>query len=1472
MNIESYTPLRGGPPPLGEHQSSCSELHYRTLRAIYKPTILYLTNQRELNMPFVPYKDTPSPLALTEGFDLNPEPDAPRSVSETIGAAFRLENPVVSANSAFRFDGSQPFDPDLRPFDLIEGTEFEGFSSRFVAARTEDDVEQMKFQITQEMEDAATLQAAGGLGMLTSIGAAILSPTSFLPGGAVYKGVKGGVMIGKSAVSVGVAAGVAASIDEAILQSSQQIRTAEESAFAIGGSVILGGLLGGGAAKMSKRSFKHTAAIVENLPEQLTEYNDALRSIGAADPNVDMTVRKERVFQAIRKIPGIGLTTQSDPVLRMMLSDNHAARREGAKLIETPLQWQVNEVGQTVLNGDVSAETAIKTRRNIEMAGSVAEIRKGYADYVHDGPVGSIGRITAPLTGRYQHLASQGEKLTATGFRKEVGAALTNGDIHPIPQVQQVAQNLRKNLFDPAFKRGVDLGQFGEDLQLKNGKSYFTRVYQLDKIVKNWGNGTSDDFKKFLFNQFKRSRSEAEVRLSADRTVDNLKNDIAQNKESIRQSRLSLELAEGKARSKRNRADTAIKREESKLRLTEGLRNKFLKRQRDLIRKTTAGYNPKATPEWRKIDIELEDALGNKSTANAGRVSDDLETRSRSARELIDCFGSGLGFLSCARKNKISKTDAKLIKSNINALGDNELGVQAFLDGLSKETADLQQKLLDEGHAIDLDDGTPDLNFEQEVNFQIKAARQVLRNPPPDMLKAMRDLGGIKSGSDAGELKSVFDDGATTYRRTDGHDPDTMRSMLAEMGYLADDTSVADFWNAVRTNKDGDKIFSFQEHGVDIEAWEAAKAFSDTLDELGLDIKDASAKDIISSQTKIAQNEGNAKVKAGEAGRSAAKAGKAGASADDKILKAFKRLEESQERLDFLKKTVGPKVRDEIIQSRKNVSKLLPVLKKAKKLQSRDEFYIGMDDVELESAVDDVLVSLKGLKPGQHSSSVAMGNPTRARVLDFNDADAAAWLEQDAGTVAAQYFNSIVPDQEIIARFGDLGLTDAKAKINEEMHSQLSKATTEKQRAKITDEAEVRASELQAMADRLRGRYGVPDNPNDIWTRGVRSARTVSFMGHLGGMTISAIPDVSNLIGRGGIEAAFGSIEALTDPKRFQMSLKDANELGAAAEWYLNGRSVSLAEVADQYGATSKFDRFLSASSTAFSQATGMVAWNTAWKSVGSSLVSSKISKAAIAVKLDKASKKQLLALSENGIDLPMARRIADQLDRHGDMNGNLWLPQAGKWDDQQAFEAMRNMITREQDLLVVTPGQDKPLFMSTETGKFLGQFKSFIISANHRILLSGIQRADADVLAQFTTAVILGGLVSNVKADIGGYDRKSGAALWEDAFDKSGLSGWLMEAHGVVNSVSGGQLSFSGEEVSRFRSRSVARGLAGPTADMGMNILEATAAISRGDATSRDIHKLMKPIPGSNLPYIMPLFKKIEDRMGEFLGAKPRP
>lgn len=1312
-------------------------------------------------MPILDDEPFYGPLAIPKGMEVTPEPK--QYNASVLGAAFRLENEITSYANSFSYDPNEEIDPDYNPWLDVQGTEFELDWNRFTGARTAADTEKMKAQITREREDRAVLDAAGWQGWLAQMGAGLLSPTTLLPGGAIVKGEKG-IAIGKSALKIGTSAAAATAVQEAFLQGSQETRTPEESAFAIGGSFILGGMIGAAASKMTAAEFKAASKRTEEVLQSTKEFDEALRSIGAAEakaPAEDFELRREFMFQAVKRVPGLSMIVQSDPVLRMTLSGNTEARRAAVDLVETPLQYKVNEQGRSPRAGNLSVEARTRDRERTELASAIGLLHRSFAEYSKDGPVGIVGTITAPITTRFQNLMGMERKMTATEFMDEVGKALQDGDKHPIAQVQSAADALRREIFDKVVKDAIEVGMFDEGLQLKNGKSYFHRSYETEKIARNLGNGTKDDILPTLIQQFQIRRAEAQRMLAEDDTVNRLEIDVLQRKEEVRQNQKALSAAEDKARAKRERAKSAIQRENAVGRATGSLRKAF--------------------------------------AARAAGLTGDL----------------------------------------------------------------------------------PDAEAKAILKEMIAAARALSRLEPMDILGAIRHFGGIKDpraggrrnglrgwtkGGQPTDLEQILGTSARTIRRNEGRDIDMMREVLVESGYLPEGATVNDLLDAIGRAAGGEKIYSNMDNAAELARYDAAKEFADTMDKLGIDL----TKPFKEIYDKLYDTNAVKRAKGQEAARSGKKAGVPEGAAATRLEKAMDRLEEAKARLDELDKDIGPKVRQDINAAKEELKKLIPALKDAKAKRSAEEFFASKDDTEIETAAMDTVRSILSLKPGEHPMQVAMSSPTRARVLDVSDEILRPWLDTNAEVVLRQYFHSMVPQIEFMRTFGDIKGTQAIEAMQDETVRRMKAAPTDKARTAIENEGRAAVRDFEAMRDRMFGRYGAPEDPKNAWVVGGRVLRTVSYMGYLGGMMLAALPDVSNVIGKSGTEAFGGTLTALTDPKRFGMAIKDTQELGAAAEWWLNSRAITMAEIFDPNGRGSKVERLLGEGARQFSIFTGMIPWNVGWKSVGMAFVGSKMAKAAVAVAEGKATKKQLINLGANGIEPWMAERIAKQIVEHGDRDGTLWLPKGSDWTDEDAFKAFRAAMNREADLMVVTPGQDKPLAFSTEAGKFFLQFKSFAFSAHHRVLLAGIQRADAEVLAQVATAMALGGLVSNIKADMGGYERKSGGEFWGDALDRSGLAGWLMEPYGAASAVTGG---FWGavDPPSRFQSRSFGAGLAGPSFDMMSGVIEGSNAVATGKASYRDVRKLMRPIPGNNIWYLLPLFRKVEDAMVSATGAKPR-
>lgn len=436
-------------------------------------------------MPF----DDSAPFAQQTGMRLAEPPARAPSVLETAGAAFRTENIIGSIASSERLrhvlDGDfNDIDRKYNVFDDLAGYEdhaeaFENvFNPRQAAA--------LKADIDRETRDRQTLAASGWTGFAMTAGASVLDPTILLPGGALVKGGRAGYAAGRSALSVGVAAGVGTAVQEVGLQASQETRTAGESAVNIGGSILLGGLLGAGASHIMS-GIEHRAAsnalkAAENpefdaatdvLHKELSEMGGSLRSVGAAAAQADTLDDFGIAGAAASKVAKA--TAQLNPLLRTVDSPSVSVRKIASQMMENPAYIRRNLTGA----GDTSAETAMK-----------------------EATRGAVVKALEAQQSAYMTARKAGSAITKTEFRNEVGRAMRRGDQSEVPGVAEAAKAWRSSVIEPLKQRAIDAGLLPADVNVSTAESYFTRMWnrpaieanegEFRTVVRNWLSGSLD--------------------------------------------------------------------------------------------------------------------------------------------------------------------------------------------------------------------------------------------------------------------------------------------------------------------------------------------------------------------------------------------------------------------------------------------------------------------------------------------------------------------------------------------------------------------------------------------------------------------------------------------------------------------------------------------------------------------------------------------------------------------------------------------------------------------------------------------------------------------------------------------------------------------------------------------------------------------------------------------------------------------
>ncbi|MCA0433054.1 MAG: hypothetical protein LCH46_07290 [Proteobacteria bacterium] len=416
---------------------------------------------------------------LRPGDPLAPSP----SFGETMKAAFRQDNLVGSAMTSealrSKMDGDfYTVDRSYNPFadDNLKGYEdhIDAFTNVFNAKAAK----LVKADIDRETRDRQTLAASGWMGFGLSAGASILDPTMLIPAGAVVRGAKGAYSVGKSALKLGTAAGVATAVQEAGLQATQQTRPGAESALAIGGSVLLGALLGGGISKVMTFAERKAAgdalkaaehpefdAVTDELHKELTAMVPrpgaapdpaGASSMGAAASQADTL--DDLSIAGIAGSAQAKATAQLNPMLRTMQSPSKAVREISSALMEVPIYLKKNFAGR----GDAAAETA-----------------------THEWTRGAVSQAMEAQEKYYVALRKSGTVMTRPEFREAIGRAMRRGDRADIPQVAEAARSWRSTVIDPLKERAIAAGLLPEDVHVDTADSYFTRVWNKLKIEAN---------------------------------------------------------------------------------------------------------------------------------------------------------------------------------------------------------------------------------------------------------------------------------------------------------------------------------------------------------------------------------------------------------------------------------------------------------------------------------------------------------------------------------------------------------------------------------------------------------------------------------------------------------------------------------------------------------------------------------------------------------------------------------------------------------------------------------------------------------------------------------------------------------------------------------------------------------------------------------------------------------------------------
>ena len=538
----------------------------------------------------------------------------------------------------------------------------------------------------------------------------------------------------------------------------------------------------------------------------------------------------------------------------------------------------------------------------------------------------------------------------------------------------------------------------------------------------------------------------------------------------------------------------------------------------------------------------------------------------------------------------------------------------------------------------------------------------------------------------------------------------------------------------------------------------------------------------------------------------------------------------------------------------------------------------GLQDVKSgfagEEFIDDIVNSVydkirgverKGGASMPYDIAIGVRGPAKERVLTFvTDEELRPFLDTDITRIAKSYTRTLATDVEIKRRFGDVNLETQIREINEEYTELRKKAKTEKELQKLNKQEKEDIKTIETLRDVLRGQYRSSD-PDGIFTKGTQAVRTLNYVTKLGGVVFSSIADITRHNTVHGLNRVFGKglKTLITNVKAVKLSAKDAGLTGQYKENILGQRTAVMADLNNPYNRDSKFSVMMDYFAENFSKLNGLNYWNNYQKGFASMLTQERL--ITNIRNFDNIKKKERTYMAFLGIDKDNISILQDQIKKHSFDEKGFPIANLEKWGNKDALRLYQNALNMDVERTIVTKGVgDVPLFMNTEVGKTIMQFKSFSLAAHQQVLIAGLQQKDAAAVLGFTSAIAAGMLVYYLKSVAAGREISDDPEVWiTEGLDRSGLIPVIMEVNGVMDKVGLGAGSLlTDKPLSRFQSRNLAGTLAGPSFGLVNDAGVILSMISRGEISESDARTIRRNIPLQNITYLRKIFDELEQAL----------
>ncbi|MGB0817418.1 MAG: hypothetical protein ACPGQQ_00835 [Candidatus Puniceispirillaceae bacterium] len=546
-------------------------------------------------------------------------------------------------------------------------------------------------------------------------------------------------------------------------------------------------------------------------------------------------------------------------------------------------------------------------------------------------------------------------------------------------------------------------------------------------------------------------------------------------------------------------------------------------------------------------------------------------------------------------------------------------------------------------------------------------------------------------------------------------------------------------------------------------------------------------------------------------------------------------------------------------------------------------------DEEIDDIADQIIDRIVGLPGGRLGydiklegrskgpQKVGARGSAKARVYDIPDELVENYLVNDIHAITESYVRTTAADAELMDTFGTLDFDVVKRQVTEDYNRLIFKEKDAAKTKKLEAAKRKDITDLQAMWDKLRGLYAQPDDYAAPQHVAERAFLAWNYARLLGGMTLSAVPDMGRHVMVHGMQRVMGDGIAamMTDFKGFKAATADLREASIGLDMALSTTARARANIDEFTPVSGRVDAVSQTVAQNFGNVTLMNQWNTAQKTFAGILTQTRMLRAIQDVAKGKAiDAKEIENLASHGIDRDAAKAIAKQFKEHGETRQRVLVPNAREWADAQAANLFRAAVRKQVDEIIVTPGLDRPLWMSRPGWRLVGQFRSFAFASMQRVTMAGLQQADAAAVGGVMMMIGMGAMVYGTKTVLAGREVSDDPRVWlTEGIDRSGITGWFFDVNNITEKATRGTVGINaligGPQMSRYASRNVIDSIAGPTLGLSQDFFTLTGAAASRDWKESDTHAMRRLLPYQNVIYLRGLFDQMENGVNQTLGVQ---